>query len=201
MSYLIEDKNPFIGPFFFQKKLRSAIVISLRNSFKDDPQYTYVEDSNHMTDFVNSKIDIVDVKPLTTIKLPTIVVVNLTDKESSFFFKNDYIGIDPENPNYEIYGNYILSTLGIDIHAFSSIERDELGDKTYYYLRTDREFLVPFGVELRKISINSIREVEFGERILYQIGMSVNLYSEWEVKVNKNNQNDIIITEIKYDIK
>jgi len=177
MPYLIETLDPRIGPYILQKKLRSAFVLSLRESFKTDPNYTYVNIPNSdMTDFLNTKVEVTDTYALETIKIPTIVISKFSDRGSTFFFGDDLI---ESGPDTKTRGNILLGNVGIDVFAFSSIERDEICDKVYYYLRVVRDKLGPLGIELREVKADSPSEAEYGGRILYKGGISTNTISEW----------------------
>jgi len=194
MPYLIQEQDSRIGPYILQKKLRSAFVLSLRESLKTDPHYTYVNIINSdMTDFLNTKVEITDTFPLESIKIPTIIVSKFSDRGSTFFFGDDLI---EESSTTKTRGNILLGTIGIDVFAFSSIERDEICDKVYYYLRAVRDKFGSLGIELRDVKVDPPSETEYGGRILYKGGISTNTISEWIIVENTGDK----ITDIETNL-
>lgn len=190
----IEERSPLIGPYAITKLVRSAFVIGLRNSFKDNPRYTFIENPDHSTDIDKTAIEITDVHPLEVLKWPAIIVSGVIDRGGTFFFDNDLINVNYDtngNPVSEERGNVVRLTITIDVWALSSVERDEILDDTYIYLRTLRTKFAELGIENREVTLTGPREEKLGQRMLFIAGISINTYSEWIIKQNID-PNDVI---------
>ena len=140
-DYNIDSRDPLIGPYAGVKLLRSAFVIGLREMYKTDAKYVYVEDERGMTNTEQSLIEIADTHPFEIQKFPAIVIPSITERDNTFFFGDDlmYTEYVDGKESKLVRGSPLMMTLHIQARAYSSIERDELTDRTYIYLRTIRE--------------------------------------------------------------
>lgn len=182
-DYRIDSRDPLIGPYAITKLLRSAFVIGLREMFKTDSKYLYVEDERGMTNIEESLIEVADTTPYEITKFPAIIIKSITDRDNTFFFGDDLIKeyVDPETGAVKTTrGSPLRMTVHPEILAYSSIERDELCDKTYIYLRTIREKLGKLGIEVRHVTMESPTEEEYGGRVRFIGSLSVDTYSEWD---------------------
>lgn len=177
----IPSQDPLIGPYFLQKKIRNSFVIALREIFRTDSVYPYVDHIDKTTDINASAIEITDIAPFDTIKTPCIVVSGIADLGSNFFFSNDLIQQNWQNGTLisETSGNQLIMNINLQVRALSSIERDEISDRAYIYLRTVRDSLAPLGIECREVAVNNPSEESLGAREIFVGGINVNTISEW----------------------
>ena len=185
---------PSAGPFAISKILRTAAVEALRTAFETDENYPYVALSTGITDINNTLIQISDVEPIESIKVPTIVVKGHMDREGSIYFMDDLIREVRDVSGSvisEIHGNQLRLNLELEVWAWSSIEREEVVDQTYIYLKTLKQVFADFGIELRLITLIAPREELIGSRVLFISGLSVDTYSEWTVDTTIS-QDDLI---------
>jgi hypothetical protein len=67
----------------------------------------------------------------------------------------------------------------LEVWAFSNIEREEVVDKEYIYLKTLKDKFAEFGIEIRLIELMTPRQESVGTRLHYVSGLLVDTYSEW----------------------
>jgi hypothetical protein len=165
------------------KLVRSAFVIGLREMFKTDSKYLYVENAEGMTNTEESLIEIADTTPYEIMKFPAIIIKSMRDRDNTFFFGDDLIYERTDQATGDIKtvrGSPLRLTIMPEVRAYSSIERDELSDKVYIYLRTIREKLGKLGIEVRHVTMETPSEEEFGARVQFIGGVSADTYSEWD---------------------
>jgi len=173
---------PSAGPYQISKLIRSIFITGMREAFKTDADYTYAELSDKRTDIDNTKIDIIDITPYESAKFPIIVVNTVTDRGGSIYFSDDLLSeIRDDNGKLigEEHGNQLRLSVNLEVWAFSNIEREEVVDKEYIYLKTLKDKFAEFGIEIRLIELMTPRQESVGTRLHYVSGLLVDTYSEW----------------------
>jgi len=157
-----------------------TIVLNLRNKFKTDTDFPYVELSNGDLDYNNTKIEITSETPHTLIKMPTIVVncPNVTE-EHKFF--NDFLleaSFDEELAIAEVQGMGFLSDVNISLQVERTYERDQIIEKIYQYLRFPDPVLLINGISVYGLNTTSSSHTRFGTRDFYTNDIHVRIYHE-----------------------
>ena len=167
--------------YLVAKKIRDAVVLQLREAFKTNSTFQYVELSNGELDYENSHIDIADVTPNDDIKIPAIIISSSSIDENFRFFNDGLLevievaGVEQE----EIYGTGLQTSLSISILTESTIERDQLLDLVYEYLKTATDILAEKGIAIYEIKFGRESRTTIGARELYTSSVDIDVYSEW----------------------
>lgn len=175
---------PSDGPFQISKLVRSALVIFMRSVFATDPNYPYVLLADGRTDMDNTIIEITDVDPIECAKFPAIIVSSHSDRGGSIYFSDDFISnLYDDNGTLigERHGNQLRLNVNLEAWAFSSIEREEIVDSMYIYLKTHKDIFANLGIEIRMVELIPPRQESIGTRVQFVAGLSVDTYSEWTV--------------------
>ena len=187
---------PSLGPFAISKLVRSTFVTAMREAFKTDTDFPFIELPDGRTDIDQSVIDITDVEPAEVTKFPAIIVRSLIDRGGSIYFDDDFLGeIRDENGKLTGWekGNQLRLTVELEVWAWDSIVREELTDKAYIFLKTVKDVYSTNGIELRHVTLITPREEDIGTRVHFISGLSVDTYSEWTF-VEDVPENELIST-------
>lgn len=168
--------------------IRDAFVIGLREAFKLDPDYPFVQLPTGRTDIDHTIVEIIDIDPIECAKFPAIIVSSFSERGEYIFFEDDLLRvvIDPATgtPIKEIHGDPISSMVTMKTYAFSSMERDDLIDKTHFYLKTFKNQISGLGIEMYHPTILAPSQETIGTRIFFSGTIEMETYNEWSEELD-----------------
>lgn len=153
------------------RKVRDAVVLSFREAFKTDDDYTFNEDPEE------TDLSIVDATPLMTAELPAIVVSALSGREER------YLGPDMLGENDQQQDEFFVSipmTISIKTYVLDVMARDELTDRMFEYLKIACDVLSQMGVAIHRTNIGNDTREFLQDRWWYNSNVSIDVYTEWK---------------------
>ena len=164
------------------RKVRDAFIKALRAGFSQDEVYTWDSNKN------DSRILISDATPLENTELPSIIITSSSGKEQRYLGP-DYLK-QAEDKN-DIRFVSLPASVSIKTYTLSPIDRDELGDMIFEYLKVVTDKLAELGIEIQNIQINGDTREFRQDRWWYSGNYTIQIYTEWVYKEDK----DIITVE------
>jgi len=152
------------------RKTRDAFILALREGFGTDEVYTWKADRDL------SSISVVNATPLEAVDFPAVVVQAASGQEQRYFGP-DYLEED-ENQQDVLFASVPI-TVNIKTYSKSTIDRDELSDLVFEYLKIKNDELATLGVAVVRTTINADTKEFVQDRWFYNGNISVLTYVEW----------------------
>lgn len=162
------------------KRVRDAVVLNIRDMFRTDVSYPYIDNNDGSLNFDQTKISINDVTPLDHLFYPSIIVSTVAGEESRFI-QEDYLSstVNADGSITELRGAPINFSVLIQSQALDTVVRDELLDKIYDHFKMITDDLAANGVAIIKTFLESDKREFVQDRWIYTSGVRMSLYAEW----------------------
>jgi hypothetical protein len=182
-----------------QYRVRTNLILAIRNAFINHPRYPYIELPNGEFDYTNSQIFISDVTPIDYVAYPYVVVDTLPANEDR------YLGPDMLWDTSTVAGltyaqtvNFtsIPLTANIKIYTRDTITRDNLISAIYDTLKINKDILAMNGVEIISTQWQPETREFLMDRWWYVSTISMYLYAEWSTVTQISIISDVSLTTI-----
>jgi hypothetical protein len=182
-----------------QYRVRTNLILAIRNAFINHPRYPYIELPSGEFDYDKSNIFISDVTPEIAVAYPFVVVDTLPANEDRYLGP-DYLW-DTSTINGTTYAqtvNFtsIPLTANVKIYTRDTITRDNLISAIYDTLKINKDILATNGVEIISTQWQPETREFIMDRWWYLSTVTMYLYAEWSTVTQISTISDVSLTTI-----
>jgi hypothetical protein len=188
------------------RKTRDAVILNLRRIFSPasgELKYPYVETMAGEYDFDNTKIVISDAIPQEHAFFPAIIVDTVTGTEDRYLGPDDLDEL--KNNDFEVTDDRLFSSLNLTVNIRlytidDTIARDEIIDRIYDHFKLITDDLADAGIEIKRTTFLPDTRTYINDRYAITTGISMDVYTEWEDKLDVTDLVEKIPINIDIDL-